>query len=149
MVSKINEVENWTKVDMPLYEFMDLRISDGRDGFYRCYVPLNEKTGNHINTFHAALQFAAAEILGGVVVYLNRASEKYIPVVKSLNIQFKKAAETDIFTEVFFSEQDAGNMNEAMETEGRYDFDLEINIKNTSGEIVSIVNGAYAIRVQK
>jgi acyl-coenzyme A thioesterase PaaI-like protein len=147
MASQKEEVENWAKGGLPLYEFMDLRIAGGENGFYRCFVPLNENTGNHISTFHAALQFAAAEILGGVVVVENRASDKYVPVVRSLNIEFKKPAMTDIFTEAYFSEQDAKKMNAAMASDGRYDFELKINIKNTSGEIVSEVTGSYAIRL--
>lgn len=70
-----------------------------------------------------------------------------MPVIRSLNIEFKKPAMTDIITEAYFSEQDAEKMNTAMESDGRYDFELKINIKNASGEIVSEVKGSYAIRL--
>jgi acyl-coenzyme A thioesterase PaaI-like protein len=74
------EIEQWAKSTLPVYEFMDLGVVSVSEGVYQCFVPLTKNTGNHINTVHAAFQWASAEILGGLVVLTKRSEEKYVPV---------------------------------------------------------------------
>ena len=70
------EIEQWAKARLPVYEFMDLSVVSVSAGVYQCVVPLTKNTGNHINTVHAAFQWASVEILGGLVVLTKRSDEK-------------------------------------------------------------------------
>ena len=140
------EVEDWAKSNLPVYEFMGLKVTSVSDGVYSCFVPLNANTGNHISTVHAAFQWAAAEILGGLVVLTKRTNTRYVPVVKSLDIEFKRPALSDITSEARFSDEEVGTMNAALESTGRYDFELNAVIRNMQGDVVAEATGRYAVR---
>ena len=78
-------IEARLKRNFPIYDYVGLEIESASDGIYRCVVPLRESNVNHIATVHAAIQWAAAEVLGGMVVMsvfcsepgLVRAAPKY------------------------------------------------------------------------
>ncbi|OUS24103.1 hypothetical protein A9Q98_14145 [Thalassotalea sp. 42_200_T64] len=141
------DIEDWARSSIPAYQFMDVTVISVSNGLYKCVIPLNKNTGNHINTVHAAFQWAAAEMLGGLIVLTKRSSKQYVPVIRSLDIEFMRPAFTDISSEAFFSEQDVEKMNSAMKNNGRYDFELSSTIKNTDGEVVAKAKGTYAVRI--
>ena len=60
---------------IPFYEHVELSIESARDGVYRCRLPLNDRTKNHLGTVHAAIQWASAEVLGGLVIWTIRRPE--------------------------------------------------------------------------
>ena len=140
------QLEQWVKKNLPIYEFMGLKIDSVSNGIYRCSVPLTRNTGNHINTVHAAFQWASAEILGGLVVLSKQPDEKYVPVVKSLDIDFKRPALTDITSEAYFSDEEVEVMNTALASTGRYDFTLRSVIRDADDEVVAEATGCYAVR---
>ena len=149
MIPIEKEIEAWARKNLPVYEFMDLKVINSSDGLYRCLVPLSKNTTNHIFTVHAAFQWAAAEILGGLVVLCNRKDEKYVPVVKGLNIDFKAPALSDITSTAYFADRDVVEMNSALESTGRYDFALNSKIRDTNEQVVAEAEGYYAVRVFK
>ena len=144
-----NELEQWAKTNLPIYEYMDLKINSVSNGVYQCSVPLTKNTGNHINTVHAAFQWASAEMLGGLVVLSNRPDEKYVPVVKSLSIEFKRPALSGITSEARFSDDDVKVMVHSLESTGRYDFELCAVIRDVAGEVVAEARGCYAVRTME
>ena len=143
------EIEAWAKSNLPIYEYMGLEVTSVSDGIYSCFLPLNPNTGNHIGTVHAAFQFAAAEILGGLVVLTKRTDTRYVPVVKSLNIEFIRPALSGIRSEARFSDEQVEAMNLALESTGRYDFDLNSVIRNAQGDVVAEDTGCYSVRTME
>ena len=141
-----NELEDWVRENLPIYEFMDLKVLSVSEGLYKCFVPLSCNTGNHIKTVHAAFQWAAAEILGGLAVLSTRKDDKYVPVVKNLSIEFKRPALTDITSEALFSSKQVEVMNRSLESTGRYDFELASTIRDSEGEVIAEALGQYAVR---
>ena len=138
---------HWRSMETNIFQHMGLRFNAGDDGYYQTFAPLDERTGNHINTFHAAFQFALAEAIGGIVVFENRASERFIPLVKSVTMDFKKPATTDLTASAYFSSEQATEMNQVMAENGRYKFTLNIDIKNRDGEQVSLMKAVYVVRL--
>ena len=55
---------------------------------YRCRIPLNDQNKNHIDTVHAAIQWAAAEVLGGLVIAVNFRDPPLFVAVRSVSIDF-------------------------------------------------------------
>ncbi|WP_299493887.1 DUF4442 domain-containing protein [uncultured Shewanella sp.] len=141
------EDSHWQILEQNIYDYINLRYRCDLNGRYCVHVPLTEKTANHFQSFHAAFQFAAAESLGGIVIFETRNEQAYTPLVRSVSIDFKKPAMTDLFAEAVFSETDSQKMNLAMANTGRYDFPLTIDIKNTENEVVSILKAEYAVRI--
>lgn len=140
------DVSQWHAMEQNIFQHMGLRFVMESDGTYRTWAPLNDKTGNHVGTFHAAFQFALAEAIGGIVTFENRASESYVPLVKHVSMDFKKPATTDLFAITRFTDQDVDTMNQAMQENGRFDFTLAIDIQDLDGKTVSVMTAVYAIR---
>ena len=143
--SKLN-VAGWQPMEQNIFQHMGLRYCLEDDGTCRTWAPLNEKTGNHVKTFHAAFQFALAESIGGIVVFDNRDNEAWVPLVKSVTMDFKKPATTDLVATTRFSPQNAAAMNQAMAESGRYNFTLDIDIQDMDDNTVSVMHAVYAVR---
>jgi len=147
MASLEEKIERDLRRDLPVYEYMDLRIESASNGVYRCAVPLNEGNTNHFHTIHAAIQWAVAEVLGGLVwAEWKPAEGDFIPVVKRFEIDFKRPAFTRIVAETRFSAEQAQTLRAALAAEGRHDFELGSVIRNDAGETVAEAKGTYAIR---
>lgn len=140
------DVSDWQTMEQNIFQHMGLRFVMEPDGTYRTWAPLNDKTGNHVGTFHAAFQFALAEAIGGIVVFENRASERYVPLVKHVSVDFKRPATTDLFAVTRFTPEDVDLMNQTMAAQGRFDFTLRIDIQDLDGNTVSIMTAVYAVR---
>ena len=52
------QLQAWTRENLPVYTFIDLKIISASNGLYQCFLPLTSNIGNHINTVHAAFQWA-------------------------------------------------------------------------------------------
>ena len=145
--SNVKALETWVKTSVPCYEYMDLSIDSVDDGVFRVSVPLTDNTKNHVKMVHALFQFSAAEFLGGLIVLTTRSSEKFIPVLRNMQIEYSIPAYTDITAEALFSDEQVAEMNAAMQKDGRYDFELKVSIKNIEGEIVAKTHANYAVRI--
>jgi acyl-coenzyme A thioesterase PaaI-like protein len=145
-----NKIEEHLRRDLPLYEYMGLTIESATNGVFRCGVPLNPSTSNHFHTIHAALQWAAVEVLGGLVWIASKPGEgNYYPVVKRFEIDFKGPAPGPITAETRFSTSDGEAMRDGLAADGRYDFELDSCILNASGETIVEAKGFYAIRAAR
>jgi len=135
------------RASLPLYEYMDLRIESASNGIFRCVVPMIENNMNHFRTIHAALQWAAAEVLGGLVWTMSKPEEgEFIPVVRRFEIDFERPAFGDIVAETRFSKAHSAEMKSELKSKGRYDFVLESEIRNLDEQTLALGKGFYAIR---
>ena len=142
----LEQAEQFSKKMFPLYEFMDLKIEQMSDGVFRARVPFIDNNMNHIKTMAAPIQWAIAEMLGGLVWFVSQASDKHVPIMKSMSIDFIKSASTDIIAETFFTTTDIIKMKDSLNKHDRYDFELKAEIKDMHGTVVSKTVGIYAIR---
>lgn len=147
MGAREKALEQYLREHLPLYDYMDLKIECASGGEYRCSVPLHERNSNHFGTVHAALQWAAAEVLGGLVYFSAiENDDRFLAVVKSFSIEFRKPAFTNLVVETHFSDAQLAGIKSALEEHGRYNFELDAVVKNSAGETVAESHGVYAIR---
>lgn len=137
---------------MPFYKFVGLEIEAAADGVYRCRVPLNEQTGNHMMTMHAAVQWAVAEFLGGLVVVsvvdLNELPNIY-GAVKSATINFMRAVRTDITAEARVDEPEIQRIK-ALVAEGKEAlFTLNPILRDTEGKTVATFSAEFVVRPRR
>jgi len=122
-----------------------LQILSIKHGYTKLMMPI-ESNKNHVGIMYAGSLFSLGEIVGGIMWSVMFDVEKCYPVVKEVNIQFKRPAMTDIFLEKEFDKADATRIQDIADKEGKADYELELELKDTSGEIVAIVNGVWQIR---
>lgn len=142
----VKQIEATVKQVLPLAKFMDVEVLSAADGDYRCRVPLNEQTKNHFNSVHAAIQWAGAELLGGLIWIQNQPGSNYRFVMREMTIRFLKPAMDDIEACAQFDDAQINAMKSDLQETGRHDFELEAEIKNKTGDVLATTTGCYAIR---
>ena len=130
----------------PIYEFVGLEVESASDGVCRCFVPHRPSNMNHISTIHAAIQWAASEVLGGLVMMSALEGLPFFAVVKNVSIDFKRPARTDVTTETLFGADEAARFKADFEKNGEAEFSLHCVVRDEDGVEVAIAQGGYLAR---
>lgn len=124
---------------------MGLKVLDIRRGYLKLSMPLKGNE-NHFGGMYAGILFTLAEIPGGAILLTSFDPTKYYPVVKEMTIQFFKPALTDVSTELTLPEPEARRIEAEAMQDGKSEFILEAELKDTSGTVVCRTRGVYQIR---
>jgi len=143
------QLEQWSKDNIALYNLMDITFNSVSNGLYKVTLPMSKNVSNHVNSIHAAFIWASAEVLGGMIGITERADPSYAPLLKSMDVEFVNMATTDIIAESHFSKDQAVQMNASMLQDGRYDFELNTEIKDINGQLIAKAKALYAVRIIK
>ncbi|WP_052187283.1 DUF4442 domain-containing protein [Sphingopyxis sp. LC81] len=149
MAASETEVEAALRRIFPIYEHAGLTVESARDGIYRVRLPLNRENGNHMNTVHAALQWAAAEVLGGLVVMAVFGLEqldKMYGAVQSVSIDFQRPARSAIVAEALFDEREARRIEQMMGDGQDATFRLHAVVRDEGGATVAVTEAVYVVR---
>ena len=112
---------------LPFNHFIGLKLSN-KNGYL---LMLDNRTEylNHLDTVHASAQFALAEATSGHFL-LNEFSEltDIIPVVRKVEIKYKKPATGSVFSKAKFIETDKNDFLKAMNQSGRAMLKVEVTL---------------------
>jgi acyl-coenzyme A thioesterase PaaI-like protein len=101
---------------------------------------------NHIGTMYAGALFTVAEIPGGALYLTTFDVEKFYPVLKAMNIRFRRPAASDVTVEVVLSEGEAARIAAEAETRGKAEFILKAAVEDAEGAVVAETEGIYQLR---
>jgi hypothetical protein len=122
-----------------------IKILEMRDRHVKTLMPL-EGNVNHVGMMYAGSLFTIGEGMGGAISAVSFDRSRFFPIVKEVNIRFRRPAVTDVTLEFEMSEEEADRIQKEAEEKDKADFALELELKDTSGEVVSIVRGVWQIR---
>lgn len=114
-------------------------------GFVRLCMPLKGNE-NHLGSMYAAALFTLAELPGGVLRLTCFESLSYYPVVKEANIRFLRPATSDVSVEARLSEAEINRVAEEAANKGKSDYVLDLQLKNSQGEVVAESHAVYQLR---
>ena len=144
-----DRIQSFLRRLIPFYEHIDLSIESAKDGVYRCSLPLNDRTKNHLDTVHAAIQWASAEVLGGLVIAVNFQDSKLFVAVRSVNIEFLRPARSEIIAEVLFPDERAEDIRHQLESKSEAEFEVRAVVRDSSQRDVAATIGQYVVRKQR
>jgi len=130
----------------PIYDYVGLEVQAAGDGVYRCFVPHRPSNMNHISTIHAAIQWAASEVLGGLVMMSALEGLAFFAVVKNVSIDFKRPARSGVTTETLFDDAEAARFRADFEKNGEGEFSLHCVVRDEDGVEVASAHGGYLAR---
>ena len=112
---------------LPFNHFIGLKISNKSD--YLLMLDNRAEYSNHLDTVHASAQFALAEATSGHFL-LNEFSEltDIVPVVRKVEIKYKKPATGSIFSKAKFLETEKNEVLEALNQKGRAILKVEVSL---------------------
>ena len=114
-------------------------------GFVRLCMPLAGNQ-NHIGSMYAGALFTLAEIPGGALFLTSFDTQRYYPVIKEMNLRFRRPATGDIRVEARLDAAEIERLQaEAAET-GKAEYVLELALTDSTGEVVAQSRGLYQLR---
>jgi acyl-coenzyme A thioesterase PaaI-like protein len=122
-----------------------MRILEIKQGYAKLLLPIKGNI-NHVGIMYAGSLFTLGEVPGGILYISAFDMNKFFPIVKEVNIRFRRPAKTDVTLEAKISKDKVEEIEKEAEINGKADFSLEMDIKDAEEETVSIVNGIWQIR---
>ena len=124
---------------------MNLKAEVLEPGFVRLRVPLagNE---NHIGSMYAGALFTLAEIPGGALFLTSFDASKFYPIIKEMNLRFRRPATGDIVVEARLSAEEIERLQGEAQANGKAEYVLELQLTDGSGEVVALSRGIYQLR---
>jgi len=101
---------------------------------------------NHFGSMYAGALFTLAEIPGGAIYLTTFDVSRYYPVVKEMSIRFRRPAANDITVELSITEDEVQAIQAKAAENGKADYLLETELKDTDGTIVALGKGIYQLR---
>ncbi len=130
---------------IPAAHKLGIKAVEARRGFAAATVPLQDN-GNHFGVVYAGVQFAVAEILGGIIAIASFDPAKYYPLVKKVDIEFTGMARSDLRAEASLTEDELRRVETQAEENGKADFALDAVVRDEAGQTVAITHGLYQLR---
>jgi acyl-coenzyme A thioesterase PaaI-like protein len=122
-----------------------IRVLSLRDRYAKMLMPL-EGNVNHVGMMYAGSLFTLGEIAGGAIHVVSFDMAKLFPVVKEINIRFRRPAMSDVIMEAELSQEEASRIQAEALEKGKADYALNLELEDAGGEVVAIVDGTWQVR---
>lgn len=133
---------------VPFAERAGVDLVEFERGRVKMKIPF-QGNQNHIGIMYAGALFTVAEIPGGALFMSAFDLSKCYPILVDMNIKFLKPATTDVFVEATLSEEDIARVNAELESQGKSNYVLVLELKDTNGTVVAATNATYQARLHK
>ena len=145
MSMPIELVRQLTEEQIAFVKRSGLKADVLEPGHVRLRIPL-EGNQNHIGTLYAGALFTLAEMPGGALFLTSFDSRRFYPVVKEMNLRFRRPAKGDITVDARLGAEEIARIQREAETNGKADYWLELQLLDTDGEVVAESRGLYQMR---
>jgi thioesterase domain-containing protein len=124
---------------------MGIHIEEMWDRHVKIVLPLAPNI-NHIGTMYAGSLFTVGEYLGGPMFFASFDHTKYYPIVKSMSIQYRRPATTDVTVEASLSKEAVEAIQAEAAEKGKADWKMDLEVKDESGQVCCIIQGVWQMR---
>lgn len=138
-------VRQLTEEQIAFVKRSGLKAEVTEPGFVRLRMPLAGNQ-NHIGTMYAGALFTLAEIPGGALFMTSFDVQQFFPIIKEMNLRFRRPAKGDILVEAHMSAEQITEISAQASAEGKADYRLDLELRDDSGEVVAISQGLYQMR---
>ena len=108
-------------------------------------LPMEGNT-NHIGSIYAGALFTVAELPGGALFLTTFDVSRFYPVLKAMNIRFRRPAFTDVTVDVALTEDEAQRIADEAERQGKSEFTLSAEVRDADDRVVAETEGIYQLR---
>ncbi|MDE3737604.1 MULTISPECIES: PaaI family thioesterase [Pseudomonas] len=145
MSMPIELVRQLTEEQIAFVKRSGLKAEVLEPGHVRLRMPL-EGNQNHIGTLYAGALFTLAEVPGGALFLTSFDSRRFYPIIKEMNLRFRRPAKGDITVEARMGSEEITRIQQEAETNGKADYLLELQLLDADGEVVAQSRGLYQMR---
>ena len=145
MTMPIELVRQLTEEQIAFVQRSGLKAEVLEAGHVRLRMPLAGNQ-NHIGSMYAGALFTLAEIPGGALFLTSFDASKFYPIVKEMNLRFRRPATGDIVVEARLSAEEIERLQTEAQANGKAEYVLELQLTDGSGEVVALSRGIYQLR---
>ncbi len=142
---KFKELAVLIESSVPIAQKMGIRVVAMRDRYVKLMMP-PEPNLNHIGIIYAGSLFTLGEFSGGAIYVAAFDTTKYFPIVKEVNIRYRRPGTTKMYLEVEMCQARVDQIVVALEEAGKADFVLDLELKDEQGVICALVHGTWQLR---
>jgi acyl-coenzyme A thioesterase PaaI-like protein len=139
-------LEQMIEGGIPFVERTGLRVEFMKRGHVKLVMPF-EPNINHVGMMYAGALFTLAEVPGGAMFLTTFDPKRFYPIVKNVEIRFRRPAMTDISVEVKLDEETIADIERRAEADGKADYAWTSDLVDSSGEVVAIATNTYQMRL--
>lgn len=147
MSMPVELVRQLTEEQIAFIKRSNLKAEVLEPGFVRLCMPLAGNQ-NHIGSMYAGALFTLAELPGGALFLTSFDVQRFYPIVKEMNLRFRRPATGDIRVEARLESNEIERLQREAEDQGKAEFTLELQLTNESGEVVAESVGLYQLRTR-
>ena len=130
---------------IPFVERSGLRVLVAERGRAVCLLPF-EGNVNHLGTVYAGALVTLAEFPGGVVTVSTFEGARVVPLVKGIDVRFRRPARSDVTVEVRLHDDEVERLEREVEADGKADFTLVAELVDDGGTVVATSTADYQLR---
>jgi len=140
-----DRLEEIIEKGIPIVEKMGVKVLEMAPGRVSLRMPLSGNE-NHIGIMYAGVLSVMAEMPGGALFLTTFDASRYVPIVKGMDIRFKRPATTDVFVIMEMDQDETERIQKELEEQGKSDFVLAAEIKDANGQVVAVSRTDCQIR---
>ena len=131
---------------IPMARNAQIEVVEAEPGRVKMMAPLAANT-NHVGIMYAGALFTLAELPGGVIAAGSSDNTRFYPIVRNLDISFRRPATTDITVEVVLDPAEAQRIMDVANAEGKANYSWECSLLDTNGVEVAHTRNDYQLRL--
>lgn len=147
MSMPVELIRQLTEEQIAFIKRSNLKAEVLEPGFVRLCMPLAGNQ-NHIGSMYAGALFTLAELPGGALFLTSFDVQRFYPIVKEMNLRFRRPATGDIRVEARLKSAEIERLQREAEDQGKAEFTLELQLTNEAGEVVAESVGLYQLRTR-
>jgi thioesterase domain-containing protein len=132
---------------IPMLGSLGLEVVEFGPGMMTLRVPF-EGNQNHVGTMYAGALFAIAEVPGGAIAVQLFDPARYYPVIRRMTVDYRRPATTDVTVVAAIPPDEADRIRATADAEGKADFVMELEVRDTEGTVVMTSHGDYQLRTR-
>ncbi len=131
---------------VPFAHRADLEIVHAEPGHVVVRIANEPKNQNHVGMVHAAALVLVGETAGGLVILNEPRLSAYMLLAKGLAIRYRKPGLTAVSASARIAEAAVLATVEVVESVGKCDLPLAVELRNEAGEVVAELTVDYHLR---
>lgn len=147
MTMPIELVRQLTEAQIAFVQRSGLKAEVLEVGHVRLLMPLAGNQ-NHIGSMYAGALFTLAEIPGGALFLTSFDAQRFYPIIKEMNLRFRRPATGDIRVEARFTTEEIQHLQKHAAELGKAEYVLQLQLIDESGEVVAESRGLYQLRAR-
>jgi len=147
MTMPIELIRQLTEEQIAFVQRSGLKAEMLEAGHVRLRMPLAGNQ-NHIGSMYAGALFTLAEIPGGALFLTSFDAQRFYPIVKEMNLRFRRPASGDIWVEAHLTAEEIQQLQKQATELGKAEYVLQLQLTDESGEVVVESRGLYQLRAR-